>query len=70
MTVVLGDIGPSVRVIVVVTGRYHYIDKDFSVSHNFIVLMVIVVFIIVFVLKIDKYGIFTMVWKNWRNGTW
>lgn len=70
MTVLLGDIGPSARVIVVVTGRYHYIDKDFSVSHNFIVLMVIVVFIIVFVLKIGKYGIFTMVWKNRRNGTW
>lgn len=70
MTVVLGDIGPSARVIVVVTGRYHYIDKDFSVSHNFIVLMVIVVFIIVFVLKIGKYGIFTVVWNNRRNGTW
>lgn len=38
-------------------------------SQNFIVLMMIVVFIIVFVLKIGKYGIFLVVWKNWRNGT-
>lgn len=38
-------------------------------SQNFIVLMMIVVFIIVFVLKIGKYGMFLVVWKNWRNGT-
>lgn len=70
MTVVhMVILGPVPVLLLLWLGLPLYIDKDFSVSQNFIVLMMIVVFIIVFVLKIGKYGMFLVVWKNWRNGT-